>query len=241
MQLADGDGRMLLNLLDIIADLAPSDQTKFVVTPALIADIAQTNTRRFDKGGDAFYDLISALHKSVRGSSPDAALYWFCCMLRGGCDPHYIGRRLIRMATEDIGNADPRALELVIAANHAYDRLGSPEGELALAEAVTYLAVAPKSNAVYLAYQAAMASSEKHGSLPVPAHLQNAPTKLMKQLGAGRGYRYPHDEKEAYAVGVSYFPDDMPPESFYKPTERGLEAKISEKLRYLKTLATEYK
>lgn len=236
VQIADGDGRQLLNLLEIITDLAPAQTTPFAVTTTLIADIAQTNVRRFDKSGDAFYDLISALHKSVRGSSPDAALYWYSCMIQGGCDPRYIGRRLIRMASEDIGNADPRALELTLAACDAYERLGSPEGELALAQAVTYLAIAPKSNAVYVAYNAAMDSAKRHGSQPVPLHLRNAPTKLMKQLGAGSEYRYPHDENNGYASGVSYFPDEMQKTIFYRPTERGLEAKIAEKLRHLAML-----
>lgn len=236
VKIADGDGRQLLNLLEIIADLAPHQETSFIVTPKLIAEVTQTNTRRFDKNGDTFYDSISALHKSIRGSSPDAALYWFACMIQGGCDPRYIGRRLIRTASEDIGNADPRALDIILAACDAYERLGSPEGELALAQAITYLAVAPKSNAVYVAYKAAMEAAKQSGSLPVPLHLCNAPTKLMKQLGAGKDYKYPHDQKDGYARGVSYFPDEMKKITFYKPTNRGLEAKISEKLQYLNTL-----
>lgn len=239
VQLSDGDARQLLNLLDIIAALLPDDTSPFVITPAFIADIVQTTTRQFDKGGDTFHDLISALHKSVRGSSPDAALYWFACMLQGGCDPRYLGRRMIRMASEDIGNADPRALEITLAACDTYERLGSPEGELALAQAITYLAVAPKSNAIYTAYQAAMEAAKRYGSQPVPLHLRNAPTKLMKQLGAGKEYRYPHDEKEAYAVGVSYFPDEMKKMTFYHPTGRGLEAKIAERLKYLASLEKE--
>ncbi len=192
--------------------------------------------RRFDKGGDAFYDQISALHKSIRGSSPDAALYWLCRMLDGGADPRYIGRRLIRTATEDIGLADPRALTLALNACEVFERLGSPEGELALAEAALYLACAPKSNAAYVAYKQAQTFIKKNGSSPVPIHLRNAPTKLMKEQGYGREYRYAHDEPESYAAGENYFPDSLSTPRFYRPTPHGLEAKIGEKLAYLRML-----
>ena len=190
--------------------------------------------RRFDKGGEAFYDQISALHKAVRGSDPDASLYWMCRMLDGGADPLYVGRRMIRMATEDIGLADPRALQLTLDAVGTYERLGTPEGELALAEAVIYLACAPKSNAVYMAYGAARSFIEEDGSRPVPLRLRNAPTRLMKGLGYGKGYRYAHDEPDAYAAGERYLPDGMPDTRFYAPTDRGLEAKIRDKLEQLR-------
>jgi putative ATPase len=190
--------------------------------------------RRFDKGGEAFYDQISALHKAVRGSSPDAALYWLARMFDGGCDPLYIARRVLRMASEDIGNADPRALQLAVNACEVYERLGSPEGELAIAQAIVYLAAAPKSNAVYVAFNAAMSDAKKHGSLEVPLHLRNAPTKLMKELGYGKKYRYAHDEPHAYAAGENYFPDDLTPRQYYHPVDRGLEFKIAEKLAQLK-------
>lgn len=229
---ADGDARQALNLLEIIADFAEEK----VVTKELLSSVIQENLRRFDKGGEAFYDQISALHKSVRGSSPDAALYWLARMLDGGCDPLYIARRAIRMASEDIGNADPRALQLTINACEVYERLGSPEGELAIAQAIVYLACAPKSNAVYVAFHAAMDDVKTHGSYDVPLYLRNAPTKLMKELGYGKKYRYAHDEPEAYAAGEKYFPDEMPERTYYFPTPRGLEAKISEKLVYLKSL-----
>ena len=193
------------------------------------------NLRRFDKGGDAFYDQISALHKSVRGSDPDASLYWFVRMLDGGADPLYLGRRMVRMAVEDIGLADPRALALALDACETYERLGSPEGELALAEALIYLACAAKSNAVYVAYGAARGFVAEDQSRPVPLHLRNAPTRLMKSLGYGRDYRYAHDEPEAYAAGENYFPEGMPAVNWYRPTDRGLEAKIAEKLAYLKS------
>src|SRR5262245_15575587 len=192
--------------------------------------------RRFDKGGDQFYDQISALHKSVRGSSPDASVYWLTRMLDGGADPLYIGRRLVRMAVEDIGLADPRALRLALDACETYERLGSPEGELALAEAAIYLACAPKSNAAYVAYNAAREFVARDGSRPVPLHLRNAPTRLMKELGYGKAYRYAQDEPEAYAAGEDYFPEGMPTVSFYRPTRRGLEGKISEKLAHLRDL-----
>lgn len=192
--------------------------------------------RRYDKGGEQFYDTISALHKSVRGSDPDAALYWFVRMLDGGADPRYMARRFVRMAAEDIGLADPRALRLTLDAAEVYERLGSPEGELALAEAVIYLAMAPKSNAVYKAYNAARAYIKKDGTRPVPMHLRNAPTKLMKELDYGKGYRYAHDEEDAFAAGEQYLPDGMAQPGFYQPVERGLEIKIAEKLRQLRAL-----
>jgi len=233
---ADGDGRRLLNLLEQLVTAARAAGLQMVDADFVGAALAPSR-RRFDKGGDAFYDQISALHKSVRGSSPDAALYWFSRMLDGGADPLYLGRRIIRMAVEDIGLADPRALSTALDAIATFERLGSPEGELALAQAVVYLAVAPKSNAVYSAYKAAKAFIEQDGSRPVPVHLRNAPTKLMKELGYGHAYRYAHDEAEAYAAGEHYFPDELaPPPRFYQPTPRGLEGKISERLAYLKTL-----
>jgi putative ATPase len=223
---ADGDGRRLLNLVEVAADLARADGAS-TITEAMADELAQGGVRRFDKGGDAFYDQISALHKSVRGSDPDAALYWFCRMLDGGCDPLYVGRRVLRMASEDIGNADPRGLSIVTDALAAFERLGSPEGELALAQAVIYLAVAPKSNAVYVAYKAARADVESLGSLPVPMAIRNAPTRLMKELGHGEGYRYDHDEG-GHAAGQRYFPDEMEPRTYYNPVPRGLEIKIRE-------------
>jgi len=223
---ADGDGRRLLNLVEVAADLARADGAS-TITEAMADELAQGGVRRFDKGGDAFYDQISALHKAVRGSDPDAALYWFCRMLDGGCDPLYVGRRVLRMASEDIGNADPRGLSIVTDALAAFERLGSPEGELALAQAVIYLAVAPKSNAVYVAYKAARADVESLGSLPVPMAIRNAPTRLMKELGHGEGYRYDHDEG-GHAAGQRYFPDEMEPRTYYNPVPRGLEIKIRE-------------
>lgn len=232
---ADGDGRKLLNNLEIAARAAQAEGLATIDANLLAKTLAQ-NLRRFDKGGDAFYDQISALHKSVRGSDPDASLYWFVRMLDGGADPRYLARRLIRMASEDIGLADPRALAIALEAAEVYERLGSPEGELALAEAVVYMACAAKSNAVYMAYNAARAFVAKDSSRPVPVHLRNAPTKLMKELGYGREYRYAHDEPEGYAAGEQYFPDGLAPQAFYRPTERGLEGKIAEKLRYLREL-----
>jgi len=231
---ADGDGRRLINLVEYLATAAGEGRKEPIDVAFVEATIARS-LRRFDKGGDAFYDQISALHKAVRGSHPDAALYWMCRMLDGGADPLYVGRRLIRMASEDIGLADPRALPLTTAAVETYERLGSPEGELALAEAVLYLACAAKSNAVYTAYNAARAFIAEDGSRPVPMRLRNAPTKLMKGLGYGKGYRYAHDEEGAYAAGERYFPDGMPEVSWYEPTDRGLEAKIREKLEALRT------
>ena len=230
---ADGDGRRLINLVEYLATAAGEGRTEPIDVAFVEATIARS-LRRFDKGGEAFYDQISALHKAVRGSHPDAALYWMCRMLDGGADPLYVGRRLIRMASEDIGLADPRALSLATAAVETYERLGTPEGELALAEAVLYLACAAKSNAVYTAYNAARAFIAEDGSRPVPLRLRNAPTKLMKGLGYGKGYRYAHDEEGAYAAGERYFPDNMPEVSWYEPTDRGLEAKIREKLEALR-------
>jgi putative ATPase len=225
-QAADGDARRLLNLLEVAADLAGADGAGGQVTEAIATEVAQGGARRFDKRGDAFYDQMSALHKSVRGSDPDAALYWLCRMLDGGCDPLYVARRVLRMASEDIGNADPRALSLAVDALATFERLGSPEGELAIAQAVVYLAVAPKSNAVYVAYQAARADAEGLGSLPVPLAIRNAPTRTLKDLGHGAGYRYDHDEAGAHATGQRYFPDEIEPRSYYNPVPRGLEIKI---------------
>ena len=230
---ADGDGRRLVNLVEQLATAAGEAQKATIDVVFVEATIARS-LRRFDKGGEAFYDQISALHKAVRGSDPDASLYWMCRMLDGGADPLYVGRRMIRMASEDIGLADPRALTLALDAVATYERLGSPEGELALAQCVLYLACAPKSNAVYTAYGAARAFIGEDGSRPVPLRLRNAPTRLMKGLGYGKGYRYAHDEADAYAAGERYLPDDMPDVTFYEPTERGLEARIGEKLRALR-------
>ncbi|MBI3771552.1 MAG: replication-associated recombination protein A [Gammaproteobacteria bacterium] len=236
-QMADGDARRALNFLEIAADLAVPTEDGEEITEELLNEILSGGAlRRFDKGGEAFYDQISALHKSVRGSSPDAALYWYVRMIDGGCDPLYIARRVVRMASEDIGNADPRALTLALEAWDVQERLGSPEGELAIAQAVVYMACAPKSNAVYVAFNTAMADVKQHGSYEVPIHLRNAPTKLMKELGYGRKYRYAHDEPEAYAAGENYFPEDMPPRQYYQPTPRGLEGKIAEKLAHLRKL-----
>ncbi|WP_459950955.1 replication-associated recombination protein A [Denitratisoma sp. agr-D3] len=232
---ADGDARRLLNVLEQMRTAAHTAGVS-KIDGAFLESAMARDLRRFDKGGDAFYDQISALHKSVRGSDPNAALYWLVRMLDGGADPLYMGRRLIRMANEDIGLADPRALRLALDAVETYERLGSPEGELALAEAVIYLAVAPKSNAVYMAYNAARAFIAKDKSRPVPEHLRNAPTKLMKDLGYGRQYRYAHDEPEAYAAGENYFPEGMAAMNWYEPTPRGLEQKIADKLAHLRAL-----
>ncbi len=229
--LADGDARRALNLLDVLAQLAEGE-----VDEALVLEAAGSRYRRFDKGGDVFYEQISALHKAIRGSDPDAALYWLCRMLDGGCDPHYVARRLVRMASEDVGNADPRALQLALSAWDAYDRLGSPEGELPLAQVVLYLASVPKSNAAYLAYGAAREHVAKTPSHPVPVHLRNASTRLMKNLGYGAGYRYAHDEVEGYAAGESYWPDELDAARYYEPTDRGLEAKIRARLERLRAL-----
>lgn len=236
IQAADGDARQLLNLLEIISDQVGSDNQPYTVTAPIIQQVLQTNLRRFDKQGDIFYDQISALHKSVRGSAPDAALYWYCRMIDGGCDLRYVARRVLRMASEDIGLADPRALEISLHAYEIYERLGSPEGELAVAEAIVYLACAAKSNAVYTAFNSAMQVAKNHGSQPVPPHLCNAPTALMKAIGQGKNYRYAHNEPHAYAAGECYFPENMPEHTFYQPTNRGLEEKIATKLAFLKNL-----
>ena len=231
--LVDGDARRALTMLEIAADLVNGDE----ISLELINEImAGGTTRRFDKGGEAFYDQISALHKSIRGSNPDAALYWLCRMLDGGCDPIYIARRVLRIASEDIGNADPRALRMCIDAWDVYQRLGSPEGELALAQAVTYLAVSAKSDAVYTAFKQAMATVKGSGSLDVPLHLRNAPTALMKELDYGRNYRHAHNERNAYAAGEQYMPDELVGTEFYQPVDRGLEIKIKQKLTYLRSL-----
>ncbi len=235
---ADGDARKLLNLLEQLDSAARTEGVNEIDTAFAENALAQS-LRRFDKGGEAFYDQISALHKSVRGSNPDASLYWLVRMLDGGADPRYLGRRLIRMASEDIGLADPRALGITLDAVATYERLGSPEGELALAQACIYLACAPKSNAAYVAYNAARAFVASNPSNEVPLHLRNAPTKLMKELGYGHAYRYAHDEPEAYAAGERYFPDDLPEQHWYQPTPRGLEAKIAEKLAHLRKLDKE--
>jgi putative ATPase len=235
---ADGDGRKLLNNLEIVARAADVKEQR-EVDKALLAECLGDILRRFDKGGDTFYDQISALHKSVRGSNPDASLYWFVRMLDGGADPRYLARRIIRMASEDIGLADPRALRLALDAAEVYERLGSPEGELALAEAVVYLACAAKSNAVYNAYNAARAFVAKDKTRPVPEHLRNAPTKLMKELGYGKLYRYAHDEPDAYAAGETYLPEGMREPGWYRPTPRGLEGKIGDKLAWLRSLDEE--
>ncbi|MBK7006214.1 MAG: replication-associated recombination protein A [Burkholderiales bacterium] len=230
---ADGDARRLLNTLETVRVAAQQEQVP-EVTDAWLVELLGERMRRYDKGGDQFFDSISALHKSVRGSDPDAALYWLVRMLDGGADPRYMARRLIRMATEDIGLADPRALRLALDCAEVYERLGSPEGELALAECVVYLAVAPKSNAVYKAFNEARAFVKKDGTRPVPLHLRNAPTRLMKQLDYGKNYRYAHDEADGFAAGERYLPDGMPDTAFYRPVERGLEIRIAEKLRDLK-------
>ena len=233
--LADGDARRLINLLEQTSTAAATANRKDIDGAFIDSTLAQS-LRRFDKGGDAFYDQISALHKSVRGSNPDAALYWFCRMLDGGADPRYLARRIVRMAWEDIGLADPRAAQIAGEAAATYERLGSPEGELALAEAVLYLAMAAKSNAAYVAYNAARSFIAKDASRPVPVHLRNAPTRLMKELDYGKHYRYAHDETGGYAAGENYFPDGMPSVNWYQPVERGLEIKIGEKLAHLREL-----
>ena len=232
---ADGDARRLLNLLEQTDTAARSSGTDTISTEFL-QNALSLNARRFDKGGDNFYDQISALHKSVRGSHPDAALYWLCRMLDGGADAKYLSRRIVRMAWEDIGLADPRAMQMANDAAATFERLGSPEGDLALAQAVIYLAIAPKSNAGYMAYNQAKAFIKKDKSREVPVHLRNAPTKLMKELGHGREYRYAHDEPEAYAAGETYLPEGMPEPGWYRPVPRGLEAKIADKLAHLHKL-----
>lgn len=226
---ADGDARRALNMLELAMDLA-SDANPPQITEAIANEVASGGLRRFDKQGEAFYDQISALHKSVRGSDPDAALYWLCRMLDGGCDPRYLARRVLRMASEDIGNADPRGLTMALEACEVFERLGSPEGELAIAQAVVFLACTAKSNAVYKAFGEAMQDAKSLGSLEVPLHLRNAPTRLMKQLGYGKDYRYAHDEPDAYAAGETYFPEAMAPKQYYQPVPRGLEIKIGEAL-----------
>jgi putative ATPase len=233
VQYADGDARRLINTLETLFVLAGSQKLQSISDEWLLKVLGE-KMRRYDKGGEQFYDTISALHKSVRGSDPDAALYWFVRMLDGGADPRYMARRLIRMASEDIGLADPRALRLALDASEVYERLGSPEGELTLAQCVIYLAMAPKSNAAYMAYNEAKALIKKDGTRPVPLHLRNAPTKLMKDIGYGKEYRYAHNEEGAFAAGETYLPEGMPEPNFYRPTERGLEIKIAEKLRDLK-------
>jgi len=234
-QASDGDGRRVLNLLEIVIDLADS-QDQSSVSEEDVLSVLAGGLRRFDKGGEAFYDQISALHKSVRGSSPDAALYWLCRMLDGGCDPIYLMRRIVRMASEDIGNADPRGLRIALDAWESYEKLGKAEGELAIAQAVAYLACAPKSNAVYSAFNAAMADVKSQGSSEVPLHLRNAPTKLMKDLGYAKEYRYAHNEPDAYAAGENYFPESMGEPSYYQPVNRGLEIQIADKMARLRVL-----
>lgn len=231
---ADGDARRSLNLLEIAADLAEETEQGRVISEQTLTDVTSHSLRRFDKGGELFYDQISALHKSVRGSDPDAALYWFARMLDGGCDPLYLARRVVRMASEDIGNADPRALPLTLQAWDTYERLGSPEGELAIAQAIVYMACAAKSNAVYTAFGAARRDARDLGTLEVPLHLRNAPTQLMKELDYGKDYRYAHDEEDAFAAGENYFPEEMQPRQYYHPVDRGLELKIKEKLDFLR-------
>ena len=238
---ADGDARRALNLLEIANDLASESGDVAAIDRGVLEQVLVGDTRRFDKGGEYFYDQISAMHKSVRGSSPDAALYWLCRMLDGGCDPIYIARRLVRMASEDIGNADPRALELAMSAWDVQERLGSPEGELALAQAVVYLAVAAKSNAVYSAFKATVADVRSLPSYEVPIHLRNAATSLMKELDYGKDYRYAHNEEGGYAPGESYLPEELNDKQYYQPTDRGLEKKISEKLAYLRSLDDKHK
>lgn len=244
---ADGDARRALNLLEIVIDFAkPQDDEscrdstsccpRYSITEEILREVLAHGWRRFDKYGEGFYDQISALHKAVRGSSPDAALYWLARMLDGGCDPLYVARRVVRMASEDIGNADPRALQLALNTWDVVERLGSPEGELAIAQAVVYMACTEKSNAVYTAFGKAQEDVKKFGSLEVPMHLRNAPTKLMKELGYSKNYRYAHDEKDAYAAGENYFPETMPAQQYYYPTNRGLELKIAEKLKRFREL-----
>lgn len=231
-EFADGDARTALNLLEIISELAVERK----VTEEILQEVTANSVRRFDKGGEHFYNQISALHKSVRGSDPDAALYWFCRMIDGGCDPLYIARRIVRMASEDIGNADPRALTLALEAWDVQERLGSPEGELTIAQAIIYMACAAKSNAVYVAYNKAMADVKASSSLEVPVHLRNAPTKLMKELDYGKEYHYAHDYPHAYVPGENYFPEKMKKRNYYQPVNRGLEAKVQEKLKFLREL-----
>lgn len=238
---SDGDARRALNLLEIANDLAQNDDGKNTIDKQVLEEVLVSDTRRFDKGGEYFYDQISALHKAVRGSSPDAALYWLCRMLDGGCDPLYIARRVVRMASEDIGNADPRALQIALNAWDVQERLGSPEGELTLAQAVVYMAVAAKSNASYVAFKAAMKDVKSQPSYEVPLHIRNAPTQLMKELDYGKDYRYAHDEQEGYAAGEHYFPQEMGEAQYYFPVDRGLESKIAEKMAYLRSMDSKYR
>lgn len=231
---ADGDARHMLVMLELAADCARPDGERFIIDEAVLREVTRDSLRRFDKGGDQFFDQISALHKSMRGSDPDAALYWYARMLDGGCDPLYIARRVLRFASEDVGNADPRAAQLALYAWDSYARLGSPEGELALAQAIVFLACAAKSNAVYNAYKAARRFVADGGSEPVPMHLRNAPTALMKELGHGAGYRYAHDEADGFAAGANYFPESVEPQRFYEPVSRGLEIRIAERLTALR-------
>ncbi len=232
---ADGDARRVLTFVEILADL----EIEGLISVQQVTEVVSQGHRRFDNKGDIFYEQISALHKSVRGSDPDAALYWLCRMLDGGCDPLYIVRRVVRMASEDIGNADPRALEICLNAWLTFERLGSPEGDLAIGQAVVYLACAAKSNAVYSAFKQAMTDARETGSLDVPAHLRNAPTSFMKNLGYGQDYRYAHEETDAFAAGEKYFPDDMSVTRYYQPVDRGLEIRIAEKLNHLRNLNAE--
>lgn len=233
-QAADGDARRALTMLEVACDLAITENDQRVIDQSILEQVTQGSLRRFDNKGEYFYDLISALHKSVRGTDPDAALYWFCRMLDGGCDPLYIARRVVRIASEDIGNADPRGLQLALNAWDTYTRLGSPEGELAIAQAIVYLSCAPKSNAVYTAYNDAMKDAKQKGTLEVPLHLRNAPTQLMKELDYGKDYRYAHNEENAYAVGENYFPQELCGTKYYEPKDRGLEIKIKEMLQRLR-------
>ncbi len=232
--LADGDARQTLVLLELAASCAREQEGQRVIDEAVLREVTRDSLRRFDKGGDAFYDQISALHKCMRGSDPDAALYWYCRMLDGGCDPLYIARRVLRFASEDIGNADPRAAELAVYAWQSYERLGSPEGDLAIAHAIVFASVAAKSNAVYNAFKRARQFVSEHGSDPVPMHLRNAPTSLMKDLGHGDGYRYAHDEADGFAAGANYFPESLDAPVFYEPVSRGLEIRIAERLADLR-------
>lgn len=231
---ANGDARHVLVLLELASDCARSEADERVIDEAVLKEVTRDSFRQFDKGGDHFYDQISALHKSMRGSDPDAALYWFCRMLDGGCDPLYIARRVLRFASEDIGNADPRAAQYALYAWDTYQRLGSPEGDLAIAHAIVFMSCAPKSNAVYVAFKQAMAFAREQGNAPVPMSLRNAPTKLMKELGHGDDYRYAHDEVDGFAAGAHYFPDNLPAQQFYQPVQRGLEIKIGDRLNELR-------
>ncbi len=231
---SDGDARRALTLLEVASDLVKNDNGQKVIDQDVIEQVTQSSLRRFDNKGEYFYDLISALHKSVRGTDPDAALYWYCRMLDGGCDPLYIARRVVRIASEDIGNADPRGMQIALNAWDAYTRLGTPEGELAIAHAIVFLACAPKSNAVYMAFNEAMRDAKQHGTLEVPLHLRNAPTKLMKDLDYGKDYRYAHNEEGGYASGENYFPEELCGTRYYSPVARGLEIKIKEMLERLR-------